>query len=183
MSPFNMPTYDTDNISLGQGVVFLGPVGGTPAVEVGAVRSGATITISREVVDVEQGTPLVLIKSFARREMASIEFRGLEWSLRDLAWALGAGVTSESASEDTLGFGGDIDISNVALLFRHETPAGHTLETYFWAARGSGEVAIEHGDDPHEFPYTFNAVRQTVDWNGDALPTIQQLFKTVRKKL
>jgi len=179
---FNMPTYDTDDISLGPGVIFLGPVGSTPAVEVGAVRSGSTLTITREVVDVEQGTPAALIKSFARKEMISLTFRGLQWSLRDLAWALGAGVTAEDATEATLGFGGDMDVSNVALMFRHELPVGHTVETYFWAARGSGEVAIEHGDDPHEFPYTFNAVRQTVDWNGDALASQQQLFKIVRKK-
>jgi len=129
-----------------------------------------------------QGSPRTIVKSYAIQESAQLALRGIEWNLPRLADALGAGVTTTSALEDTLEFGGDMSIAQKSLKFVHRTPAGHTVEVYFWVAEGTGELAITFGDDIHEFPFTFQARRATTDWNGAALTETKQLFKIRRIK-
>jgi len=180
--PYNIPSYDSDRFSFGPGILYLGVTGSTPSVDIGAVRSGAELTIARERLDVPQGSPRTIVKSYAVQENVQLTVTGIEWNLDRLADVLGAGVTTSSVAEDTIAFGGDMSIAQKALKFVHRTPAGTTIEVYLWAVEGSGEVAVTFGDDIHEFPYTFLARRATTDWAGNSLSTTRQLFKIRRIK-
>lgn len=179
--PYNIPSYDTDLFSFGPGILYIGPIAATPTIDVGAVRSGAELVVTRERLDVMQGSPRTIVKSYAVQETAQLTVNGIEWNLSRLADALGAGVTSISASEETLEFGGDMSISQKAVKFVHRTPAGQTIEVYFWIAEGIGELSVTFGDEIHEFPYVFSARRSATDWNSAALTETKQLFKIVRK--
>ena len=91
----NIPVYDADNISLGPGVLYIGPVGTTPTVDVGAIaEDGMTFTVSREYLEVFQGSPKVLIKQFVTDETVELTAQGLEWNIMNIPLALGAGVTT-----------------------------------------------------------------------------------------
>ena len=179
---FNVPTYDTDNFSFGPGVLYVGAAGSTPTLDVGAVRAGAEFAVSRERLEVFQGSPRSLVKQYIVQENAQLTVTGIEWDVDKLTYVLGSGVTTSTAAQDTYAFGGDLNISESAVKFVHETPAGHTIELYIWKAQGTGEITINFGDDLHEFPYVFAALESTTDWNSVALASNQRLFKIVRKK-
>lgn len=59
---YNVPTVTKDNFSFGPGVLFAGVDCGTcPMVDIGAVRSGAELAVTREKITVEQGLSLIHI--------------------------------------------------------------------------------------------------------------------------
>ena len=180
--PYNLPTYDTNRISFGPGILFMGVAGTTPFVDVGAVRSGAELSITRDKLEVNQGAPSFRIASFSRKETISLTVTGIEWNLDNIAKALGAGVTTSSGAEDTIEIGGDVNFSVVALQYQHVTPAGHTILINLWEGEARGEQSISFGDDEHEFPMTWDANRVVVDWSGVSLPVHQQLVKIIRQK-
>jgi len=180
--PYNVPAYSTDNFSFGPGILYAGAAGTTPTTDIGAVRSGAELAITRERITVEQGSPFQKVAEYVIRETATLTVTGIEWNFDNLARALGAGVTTSSATKDTFAFGGDMSIKEVALKFVHRSPAGHTFSLYIWKANGTGELTITFGDDIHEFPYTFEALRSKTDWAGGSLPEKEQLFKIIREK-
>jgi hypothetical protein len=68
-------------------------------VDVGAVQSGATLTTTREKVEVFQGFPKTLIDQMCTQETAILKFNSIEWSLPNLAKALGAGTIWDGSSE------------------------------------------------------------------------------------
>ena len=180
--PYNLPTYDTNRISFGPGILFMGIAGTTPTVDVGAVRSGAELSINREKLEVIQGAPQFRVKSFSRKETISLTITGIEWNLDNLAKSVGAGITTTSGAEDTIELGGDVQFNVVALQYQHVTPAGHTILINLWEGEARGESSISFGDDEHEFPMTWDANRVVVDWAGASLPVKQQLVKIIRQK-
>jgi len=76
-----------------------------------------------------------------------------------------------------LGFGGDMNITEVAVKFVHQMPSGGTVIVYLWRAQGSGEITITFGDEPHEFPYEFSALTATTDWAGNPLSSTERLCR------
>ena len=174
--PYNLPTYNTTNISFGPAVVYIGPAGATPDTEVGAVRAGASIAITRTVTDVTQGNPPLLVERFASGEAVEITFTAIEWNLENFVSALGAG----SVADGTLKFGGTVGFSDLALLFRHRTPAGDTYEIRIWKAKPAGTFTIPFSDDIHEFEMTFNALYSDTDWGGTPLADGEQLLQIVK---
>ena len=44
----NYPDYDINNFSVGNGILYLGLVGVTPTIDVGATRNGAVLTVERK---------------------------------------------------------------------------------------------------------------------------------------
>lgn len=180
----NVPTYDADNISLGPGVLFIGVSGTTPTVDVGAIADdGMTFTVTREYLEVFQGSPKTRIKQFVTSESAEIKVSALEWNLPNLPLALGAGVTSSTASQDTLAFGGDPNTQEVAVKVQHTLPSGNTVSIYMWKCQASGtwELNLKQ-DELQKFPYSFRALVATTAWDGSALASNQNLFKIIRDK-
>lgn len=174
--PYNVPTYDTSLFSFGPGVLYLGAVGVTPTVDVGGVRSGMDVELTREVLDVLQGSPRTLEQSWVISESATLTLAGIEWNLSNLAAALGYDYPGNAG---LLSLGGSMDVGSSSLKFVHQTPAGGTVEVMFWEAQGSGEVSITFGDEAHELPYEFLATQSDQNWAGEALATGQQLIKVV----
>lgn len=171
---YNIPTVTKERLSFGPGVLKLALAGITPTEEIGAVRSGAVLSIIRTPLDLLQGSPQTLKESYCIKEEVSLKVSGLEWYLPTLAKMLGAGeVTGTSVLE----FGGDMGITNVALRFEHKTPSGQCIILDIFKARGSGALDITYGDDWHEFPYTFNALEALTDWTGATLADKKKMFK------
>lgn len=180
---YNVPSYETDNFSFGPGVLYIGVAGATPTIDIGGVRAGAEFSVTREILEVRQGSPASLVKQYATREDAMLRISGIEWNLERISEALGAGVATTSASQDTLEFGGDINIANVALRFVHETPAGHTVTLDLFTAQGVGELTLTFGDELHEMPYSFKALETLTDWAGSSLASNKRLWKITKQKV
>lgn len=180
----NVPSYDTDNISLGPGILYIGVAGTTPSLDAGAIsEDGLNFTLEREFLEVYQGQPKTLIATYPIQETLTVEVNTIEWNLANLPLALGAGVTTSSATEDTFSFGEDPGNDEIAVHIQHVTPSGHTMSVYIWKAQPTGSWELNMAQDTlHEFPHSFKAISSTTDWGGDALPVGQRLFKIVRFK-
>ncbi len=176
MPGYNVPSYTTNNISIGPGILFLAAAGTTPTVDVGAVRSGE-LTITREKLDVDQGFPAQPIVSYAVGEDVTLTINAIEWDFTHLAQALGSGVVTGSTQFD---FGGDPNFSEVALKYQHRMAAGSTIVIDIWKANGSGEITTTFGDDVQEFPYSFMALNSDTDWASNTLGDTTSMFQIRR---
>lgn len=176
---FNVPTYDSDLLSFGPGIVWIGAVGATPLSDIGAVDEGMTLAHAIEVLDVQQGNPRRLIKSFRTSETVTFAFAGFEWKIANLPYYLGAG----SQAGDTFKFGGDIAFTEAALRLQHQTPpiggdtVGSTIFIDIWRARSNGDLSLTFGADLHSFPVTFTALQATEDWASVALAQGEEYYK------
>lgn len=164
--------------------MYLGLSGTTPSTDVGAIaEDGMQFNVTREYLEVFQGSPKQLIKQFVTNETAELVVQALEWNLMNLPLALGAGVTTSSASTDTFSFGGDPDTKEVAVRVEHTLPTGQTISLYMWKAQASGEWELNLAQDTlQQFPYSFKALVATTAWDGTSLSSGQQLFRLKRQK-
>jgi len=177
----NVPTTQHKRYSFGPGVVYIGPVGSTPTVEIGSVKGDSELNIERSRLEVLQGSPQTRIKSYAVEEKVSIKFTGIEWNLDNLAYALGAGETSLNGAEEVFEFGGDVDTSERALRFVHIQPDGSTIDIHLFKAEGNGTINVALKEtDIHEFPYEFFALEASTDFTGAALADKKKKFKIIR---
>jgi hypothetical protein len=183
----NVPSYDVEKFSFGPGILSLVAITDTSGVtqesdlvDIGGVRSGGTFNVSRTRLDVNQGSPATLVKTFVTAETATLSVTSIEWDLSNLSLALGAGVVNEGASPEKFGFGGDLNITDCAVKLEHVMPIGWTLTIRLWRAQGQGELNLTFGDDLHEIPYTFNALQTALAWGDGAtgsLTASEQLFR------
>ncbi|GAH19807.1 unnamed protein product, partial [marine sediment metagenome] len=164
---FNVANVKPDNFSFGPGVLFAGVCGCgiCPMIDIGAVRSGAELTVTREKITVEQGSPYQRITDYVIRETVTLTVTGIEWRFDNLERALGAGVVDGESPVDPLRdksyrFGGDMKVASLPLCYRHHTAEGDEIWVKLWCAQGNGEITITFGDDIHEFPYGFTAVQR-----------------------
>ena len=184
----NVPSLTTDDFSFGPGVLSLVAltvaVGSTleaDLADVGGVRSGASFSVTRTRLDVFQGSPKSLQKTFVTEESAELTVNGIEWNLSQLSDALGAGVvvgTGAQGATTTYSFGGDLNVKDVAAKFVHVMPSGDTISIRLWKAQGAGDLSVTFGDDLHEIPYTMKALEAgTTGWDGLGLGTEERLFQ------
>lgn len=171
---YNVPQYDVTKFSFGPGVLYIGPAGVTPTIDIGAVRSGATFEVTRTLVDINQGSPATLVETFVTAESATLTVTGLEWNFKNFARALGVEVPTD---ENVFEFGGSMRVIPVSLKFVHETPYGVTLVLSIWKARGGDRFRVGFTDDPHEFEFVFHALEAITNWAGESLPLGKRLFK------
>ena len=171
----NVPQYDTKNFSFGPGILYLAAYDTTnnkpvyPDIDVGAVRAGAELRISREILDVVQGSPDTIVKSFVRSETVELSITSIEWKLENLKRALGGGDLD--VANNKFRFGGSMDLDMYSLRFVHTTPVGDTWVIKVWKANPTGEMTITFGnDDVHEFALTFRALKEFRTWGIDATP-------------
>src|SRR5690242_17934098 len=111
----NLPSYSTNNLSFGPGILKMGPSGTTPSLDIGAVNTGAQFKVTRTLLEVFQGSPRAKIKQWAVQEDVEFTIASIEWNFNNLRNFLGAGDTAYSTVLDTLSFGGDTNIVESAL--------------------------------------------------------------------
>jgi hypothetical protein len=181
----NIPNYVADNISLGPAVMYVGAAGTTPSLDVGAIHEdGMDFNVTREFLQVFQGSPKQLIKQFVIGETVELNVKTLEWNLLNLPIALGAGVTTSTGSRDEFSFGGDPDTDEIAVRIEHTLPTGQTVSLFVWRAQPIGEWTMNlKQDELHQFPFGFRALQTTVAWDGSDLPVGQQYFRLRRQKV
>ncbi len=182
MAQFNIPSYTTDNFSFGPGVLLVGTTGATPTIDVGAVRAGAELSVSRTVLEVRQGSTMNLIKQYVTQENVGLNVTGIEWNLERLKEVFGSGVLTTSSSLDTLLFGGDINICELSVRFRHNMPTGNTIYVDIWKAQPTPEMSLSFGEEIHEFPYQFKALDSTTQWDSAATNDLGRLMRIIRVK-
>lgn len=169
---YNVPAVTVDNVSFGPGVLFAGACGVCPITDIGAVRSGAELIITREKIMLEQGSPYQLIVQHVIRETVQLNVTGVEWNFTNLVRGLGAGELDEDGPPATykrFRFGGDMGISNLSLCYRHHMAEGDEVWVKLWCAQGNGEITVNWGDNYHEFPFSFTAIQPNplVAWHDD----------------
>jgi hypothetical protein len=181
---YNNPAFDTTRMTLGPGIIYIGPAGSTPTVDIGAVKGKATLTIERQEVEVRQGTPQLLVAKFAKQEDATLEITGIEWNLDRLAQVMMDGTTSLSGAIEKLKVGGRPTATPWALRFVHKAADGGTVEVDMWKVLGDSKIAIGINDnDMHDFPYKFTCMHPgATDWSGAALSDGQALVQILRTK-
>lgn len=181
---YNQPAYDTTRFSIGPGIIYIGPTGTTPTVDVGGVTGDAILTIERNEVEIRQGSPQTLVGKLVKQEDVSIEFTGIEWNLDRLAQVLMDGTTSLSGAIEKIKVGGRPTSTPWAIRFVHKEADGGTVEVDLWKVLGDSKLAIKIGQDKlHEFPYKFWCMDPgSTDWSGAALSDGQKLVQVLRTK-
>jgi len=174
---YNVPNVTVDNVSFGPGVLYAGACGVCPITDIGAVRSGAELVITREKIMLEQGSPYQLIVQHVIRETVVLNVTGVEWNFTNLVRGLGAGELDEGPVSDKgdaqpfkkFRFGGDMGISNLSLCYRHHMAEGDEVWVKLWCAQGNGEITVNWGDNYHEFPFSFTAIQPNplTPWHDD----------------
>lgn len=184
---WNLPVYDTDNITFGPAVIYIGEVGTTPSADVGAVRGNTEITVSKEILEVKQGSPQTLIIQYVLAQSARISFSSIEalGKLSVLQSALGQGEYSGTPGEgvETLEYGGDVNLSEKALLVRHVLPNGATLDFCFWRVQGKADLSAAFNETGETaIPLEFEALDGLTDFSGEAIPTTSKgrLFRLIK---
>ena len=178
---YNVPTYDTKKFSFGPGILYIGTVGTTPLIEIGAVKGDSELSIERTPLEVFAGSPQSRIAQYAIKEEVKLKVVGIEWNLDNLSYALGAGTTGASGAAQTFEFGGAMTIANKAIRFVHRTPDGSTIDVQLFNCQGSGKIAISFKEtDMHEFPYEFHTLEGTSDFSNGALAANKKHFKIIR---
>lgn len=180
----NLSIYDTNRIPVGGARIFIGVIGATPTTDVGAFDTdgGVTMRMMRTGGVIRQGFPSLPILHYVSQEDVEVEFSGLEYNPEQMRFAMGAGITSYSATEETYAFGGDPSVTTCAIHVRHEMLSGMTLNGYIWKARGQSDtVEVNLGMNPSTFPYKYQALHSATDWNGTSLNAKAQLMKWVRQ--
>lgn len=182
--PFNLDTNgNTDDISFGPVIVYLGPSGATPGTSVGYISPDDpfTLQVTGPKKDIFQGNPRTIEFSFMTEQHVKVSWQGIEWDNNLLQWAIGAGNTSASPSATTWAFGGDPIVETVAIKATHYmAKAADTLTINIWKARGDGDVSIAFGAEEHKFPNSYEAMRSGTNWAGSALGVDEQLVQIIR---
>lgn len=180
--PLNIPSGSTNNISFGPGRVFLGAAGATPTTDVGYIsEDGITIEVQSERRDIVQGNPKLVEYTFSQTQGVMVNLTSIEWNLIGLSRIFGAGVTTSTASEKTIAFGGDPLVEQMAVHIEHQMAVtGNTMNAYVWKAVSDTSLSIPLGADEHSFEIALKAQRSATDWNGAALAYNEQLVKFER---
>ena len=181
----NLPTYDSRRFPVGGARMFIGAIGTTPSTDIGALDpdAGVTVTIMREYGEIRQGMPSLPVKSYVTREDVEVEVSGYEINPELMRYAMGAGITTASATEESYSLGGDPAVTTCALHVRHEMLVGYTANYYLWKAEGRSDgMQNVFNLSPTTFPMKFRALHSTTDWAGTTLNDKAQLLKITYQK-
>jgi hypothetical protein len=184
---WNLPVYDTDNITFGPAVIYIGEVGSTPTTDIGAVRGNTEITVAKEVLEIKQGSPQVIIKQYVMAQSARISFSSIEamGKLSILQAAFGAGeyAGTPGTGVETLGYGGDVNLDEKSILVRHVLPNGATLDWCFWRAQGKADTSAPFNETGETVvPMEFEVLDGLTDWAGSAIANSSKsrLFRIIK---
>ena len=181
----NIATGTDNNITMGPAILFLGVAGTTPLTDVGYldVENSATLEMTVDRGEVRVGNASLAQLAYAKAHDAKLTVTSIEYNQNNLANALGAGTTTSSGTADTVTWGGEPLITELALNLRHYMAVpGHTYDLYMWTCVADGDISRAFRQDYHQYEYSFKALRSVTDWAGGTLGYNAQLFKEVRTK-
>ncbi len=178
----NIPNVDRDNISFGPAVLYVGAVGETPTVDIGAIsEDGVSIEIASEQRDIMQGNPRLIELTFTQQQSATVKVTSIEWNFENFKYILGGSVAT-AATFEKFSFGGEPCPSEVALKIVHQMcRSGDTMNLYVWRAVGEGALTLPMAQDEHSFEFSWKALRSSTDWAGATLAPDAQLLQIHRQ--
>jgi len=182
---WNMPTYDTDNYTFGPCVIYIGATGATPATDIGAVKGNTEVTVSKEVLEISQGSPKVVTKQYVTVQGAMIKFESLEpFKIANLAAALGAGVTTTDGDTEYLGYGGDVNLGEKAIKLVHVQPNGTTITLCFWRCQAQSDLTIPFNESGEmSIPMEFKVLDGILNFAGATIASTscERLFRLIKE--
>ena len=186
MGGYNVPTSKLySNVSMGPGTFAIGVAGTTPTEDMGAIMEDSiTIDLVDEKHDISQGNPRITWKRFSIAQGFNLNLSLLEhrWS-SNLAYAVGAAITTDTASEETFAWGGQPINNEIAVLMTHQmATSGNTLLTKCWRMTSANGFAVPFTQTPHEFAVSLSALCEETDWAGGTLPIGARLVGVERIK-
>jgi len=157
---------DSEPIILGSGELYLGLESGILNVEaittaeeealinIGAIESGASITIGAEKVEIKSSNR-GLIKKITSDKSIKFSTGIMTWVLENISkFLLGATYTNESGIKKmVLNFDDDNPI--VYLRFVHQKKLGGSLTVNIYRSQFDGELSFEFGENPTTVNYEF----------------------------
>lgn len=177
------PAGTVENISIGQGIVYIGDAGATPTADQGYLSGDAiTLSVSTEIVAVNVGFPQVPVRQFVRSVNATLSFTSIEWKFDLLNRTLQGTLTSTPTEEEILA-GVDACPAETAIRVQFCMPCeDDTITLDFWRTQSDGnlELALQN-DNPHAFGYTFTVLLATEKWDTTVLPATEGLFRIHRE--
>lgn len=180
--PLNIPTGSTNDISFGPARIFFGDAAATdgssvtaPSTDVGFIgEDGVSIELGQEVRNIRQGNPSLINYSFYTQQSATISFTSIEWDFSNFSKAVGG--TYDSGSANNFGFGGRADIELLGIKIEHQMAVtSNTMNIYVYRAQSESNLNFSLGQEEHQFPLSFNAIRSAYDFDGTALDASEQL--------
>lgn len=183
VTPFNLPTVTTGDISYGPGRVYYGPVGSTPSTDIGSItEDGVTLSVTAEKREIVQGNPKVTVLTFTMAQAVEVKVTGIEYNQNLWTFAIGSGNTTASADEETWSFGGDPAVTQLALMIEHQmAETGNTLEIRCWKVQSNAGVEMGLIHEEHKFPYAWKCIQADTNWAGATLNQEEQLVQIARK--
>lgn len=201
--PLNIPNGSTKNISFGPARVFMGAwldpsvdgnyvtggaTGTTPTFDVGFIgEDGVSVELTSESKNIVQGNPALIEYSFVQSQAVTLSFTSIEWNFRNFRLALGAGVTSDPSggtgtTMQAFKFGGDPLNVLTSIHIQHEMAVtGGTLHIKGWKCQSAGGFNIPMGADEHQYEFSFNVLRSSLDWAKTTLAYNEQLISIERE--
>ena len=168
---WNMPSYNTDNYTFGPCIVYIVSTGQTPVTDIGAVKGNTEVSVTKEILEIKQGSPQVVTKQFVTVQGATIKFESLEpFKIANLEAALGAGVTGSSGDTEVLEYGGDVNMSERAIRLVHIMPNGTTITMDFWRCQGQADLNIPFNEtDEMSIPMEFKVLDGIRNFAGETI--------------
>ena len=170
----------------GPGLVFLGPPGATPTIDVGGIaEDGINVALEKESRDIMQGNPKIAQFRFDQQHGVLVKFKSIEWDFENFQRALGSGVTTTVVGPPDFlnyGWGGDPCPTEFALRIQHAMClSGHTMYINVWRVVSDSGFEIALGQDEHMFEFSFRGLVATQDWASAALSTNESLIQFSRQ--
>jgi len=181
----NRPTINTNEISMGPAVVFLGPAGATPSVDVGAVAEDASVTFefADEKVELRQGNPALLELMASSKQDFRVRVTSHQWDMDLFNKALGTATTSADGDDSILEYGGKATVASQAMHIRHYmAQPGHTVDLYVWEVYPESGFNQQFTQEFHSREMVFLAKRSSQNWAGSSLANGKELLKMVIDK-
>jgi len=184
---WNLPVYDTDNFTFGPAVIYIDDVGTTPTTDIGGVRGNTEVTVSKEILEIKQGSPQQVVKQYVMAQGARISFSSIEaiGKLAILKMAFGSGEYSGTPGSgvETLGYGGSVNLDEKGILIRHILPNGATLDWCFWRCQGKADTSAPFNETGETVvPMEFTVLDGLTDFTGAAIAnsSLERLFRIIK---
>ncbi len=158
---------ESEPILLGSGELYLGLVTGIADLEnlttieeealtnIGAIESGASITIGAEKIEIKS-TNRGLIKKITTDKNIKFSTGIMTWILENISkFLLGAAFTDDGAGTKKMILNFDDESPIIYLRFVHQKKSGGTLTVNIYKAQFDGDLSFEFSDKPTTVNYEF----------------------------
>ena len=179
MALYNMPTYNTSHLRIGQAVAFISTAAGaTPTTHIGAIADHSFQPSWSEAV-LYQGSPEMAITSDVTREEGILTIAAKQHTMRNIADAMGnaSEITTwgTGLGKNSMGWGGNPTKNVRSLQIVHRAPRdGSTYTFKFWRCEAIEPPAFDFPANEHaiilmKFRVLYSA---TTWWGTDSLSSV-----------